>query len=108
MEAQEIQSLAALEDKHWWYKERRALLRRELKGYPPGRALDVGAAVGGNTRVLRELGWQALETLRHRQASALAYFDCFWIFAMIMLFLVPVVLLMKRSVAEKGARAEVE
>jgi membrane fusion protein, multidrug efflux system len=37
-------------------------------------------------------------------ASALAYFDCFWVFAMITLALVPLVLLMKRSVAEKGAR----
>jgi hypothetical protein len=35
---------------------------------------------------------------------ALAYFDCFWVFAMIMLALVPLVLLMKRSVAEKDAR----
>lgn len=60
METQEIQSLAVLEDKHWWYRERRALLRRELKGLAPGKALDVGAAGGGNTRVLRELGWKAL------------------------------------------------
>lgn len=60
METQEIQSLAVLEDKHWWYTERRALLRRELKGLAPGKALDVGAAGGGNTRVLRELGWKAL------------------------------------------------
>jgi DHA2 family multidrug resistance protein len=37
------------------------------------------------------------------EASALAYFDCFWIFAMVTLTLVPVVLLMKRSVAEKSA-----
>jgi SAM-dependent methyltransferase len=72
MEAQEIESLAALEDKHWWYKERRALLRRELKGYPPGRALDVGAAVGGNTRVLRELGWQALAVDYSSTAVAIA------------------------------------
>jgi DHA2 family multidrug resistance protein len=62
----------------------------------------------GDPVVSRELAWQALENLRQQQASALAYFDCFWIFAMIMLFLVPVVLLMKRSVAEKGARVGVE
>jgi SAM-dependent methyltransferase len=72
MEAQEIESLAALEDKHWWYRERRALLRRELKGYAPGRALDVGAAVGGNTRVLRELGWQALAVDYSPTAVAIA------------------------------------
>ena len=49
-----------------------------------------------------------LDNLRQQQASSLAYFDCFWVFAMIMIFLVPVVLLMKRSVAEKGARVGLE
>jgi DHA2 family multidrug resistance protein len=62
----------------------------------------------GDPALSQELAWQALESLRQQQASSLAYFDCFWIFAVIMLFLVPAVLLMKRSVAEKGARAEVE
>jgi DHA2 family multidrug resistance protein len=52
----------------------------------------------------QELAWQALESLRQQQASALAYFDCFWVFAMVMLALVPVVLVMKRSIAEKGTR----
>ena len=61
MKADEIQQLAAVEDRHWWYKERRALLARELRRLPaPGRALDIGAAGGGNTRVLRGHGWQAL------------------------------------------------
>jgi MFS transporter, DHA2 family, multidrug resistance protein len=50
------------------------------------------------------LAWQALENLRHQQACALAYFDCFWLFAVLMLAVMVVVLLMKRSVAEKGAR----
>lgn len=58
----------------------------------------------GDPVASRELAWQALETLRQQQASALAYFDCFWVFAMVMLLLVPVVLVMKRSVAEKGTR----
>ncbi|MGO9233138.1 MAG: DHA2 family efflux MFS transporter permease subunit [Methylocella sp.] len=58
----------------------------------------------GDPALSQELAWQALENLRQQQASSLAYFDCFWIFAMLMLALVPVVLLMKRSVAEKGAR----
>jgi MFS transporter, DHA2 family, multidrug resistance protein len=46
--------------------------------------------------------------VRRRRASALACFDVFWLLAAAMLVLVPVVLLMKRSVAEKGARAGVE
>ena len=60
MDSAEITRLAALEDRHWWYAARRALLRRELAGLPPkGPALDIGAAGGGNTRVLRDLGWRA-------------------------------------------------
>jgi MFS transporter, DHA2 family, multidrug resistance protein len=39
-----------------------------------------------------------------QQAPALTHFDCFRVFAMIMLALVLLVLLMQRSVAEKGAR----
>ena len=62
----------------------------------------------GDPVASQELALQALESLRQQQASSLAYFDCFWIFAVIMIALVPVVLLMKRSVAEKGARVGVE
>ncbi len=51
----------------------------------------------------QQLAWRGLENLRQQQASALAYFDTFWIFAALTLALVFVVLLMKRSVAEKGA-----
>ena len=61
MDTAELQLLTSLEDHHWWYRERRAILRRELRRLPgPGRALDIGAAGGGNTRVLEEHGWQAV------------------------------------------------
>jgi len=43
-----------------------------------------------------------------QRAHALAYFDVFWLLAVVMLALVPMVLLMKRSVAEKGAHIGVE
>jgi SAM-dependent methyltransferase len=59
VEGTEVRKLAALEDAHWWYRERRHLLASALRGRTPGRALDVGAAGGGNTRVLRDLGWSA-------------------------------------------------
>lgn len=59
MEGSEVRKLARLEDAHWWYRERRHLLARELRGLVPGRALDIGAAGGGNTRVLRDHGWDA-------------------------------------------------
>jgi DHA2 family multidrug resistance protein len=57
----------------------------------------------GDPVASQQLAWQALETLREQQASALAYFDCFWIFAVLTFVLIFAVLLMKRSVAEKGA-----
>ncbi|MGR6321384.1 class I SAM-dependent methyltransferase [Micromonospora soli] len=65
MEATEIRKLAVLEDTHWWYRERRVLLGRALRrlaaaGVRPERALDIGAAGGGNTRVLRAHGWRPL------------------------------------------------
>jgi DHA2 family multidrug resistance protein len=58
----------------------------------------------GDPAAAQQLAWQALENLRHQQASALAYFDCFWLFAVVILAATFLVLLMKRSVAEKGAR----
>ena len=57
----------------------------------------------GDPVAAQQLALQALENLRQQQASALAYFDCFWIFAVVTLALVLVVPLMKRSVAAKGA-----
>ncbi|HEY2948919.1 MAG TPA: class I SAM-dependent methyltransferase [Micromonosporaceae bacterium] len=81
MEATEIRKLAALEDTHWWYRERRVLLARALRrlaaagdrpggraggrpggraAYRPDRALDIGAAGGGNTRVLRAHGFRPI------------------------------------------------
>jgi len=57
----------------------------------------------GDPAGAQQLALQALANLRQQQASALAYFDVFWLMAALTLVLVPVVLLMKRSVAEKGA-----
>jgi SAM-dependent methyltransferase len=59
VDVSEIRKTAELEDRHWWFKERRHLLAREVRSLPPGRAVDIGAAGGGNTRVLRDLGWLA-------------------------------------------------
>ena len=59
MEGTEVRKLTELEDRHWWYRERRSLLARDVAGLTPGTALDVGAAGGGNTRVLQGLGWRA-------------------------------------------------
>jgi DHA2 family multidrug resistance protein len=45
---------------------------------------------------------QSLDNLRQQQAASLAYFDVFWVAAVLGVVLVFLVLLMKRSVAEKG------
>jgi MFS transporter, DHA2 family, multidrug resistance protein len=58
----------------------------------------------GDPVAAQQLAEQALENLRQQQASALAYLDVFFILAAVTLVLVPVVLLMKRSVAAKGTR----
>jgi MFS transporter, DHA2 family, multidrug resistance protein len=62
----------------------------------------------GDPAASEELAFQTLENLRQQQASALAYFDCFWIFAVTTLVLMLLVLVMKRSVAEKRAHIGVE
>jgi DHA2 family multidrug resistance protein len=56
----------------------------------------------------RRLGLQELENLRQQQASSLAYFDCFWVFAVLTFALVFVALCLKRSVAKEGANHAVE
>jgi len=73
MEAAELRTLAAVEDRHWWYVERRNLLARELRRLPrPGLALDIGAAAGGNTRVLREYGWRPVAVEYEPTAAQIA------------------------------------
>ena len=59
MEGTEVRKLAALEARHWWYQERRHLLAQAIRGLEPGRAIDIGAAGGGNTMVLQQAGWRA-------------------------------------------------
>jgi DHA2 family multidrug resistance protein len=50
----------------------------------------------------QQFGLQQLSDLRQQQAMSLAYFDVFWLCAVVSLALVVLVLFMKRSVAEKG------
>lgn len=57
MDEDEIRKSASLEETHWWYVGRRALVRSLMQGIESGRALDVGAGSGGNASVLRDLGW---------------------------------------------------
>ena len=57
----------------------------------------------GDPSAAQQLAWQALDNLRQQQASSLAYFDVFLLLALVTMVPVLMVLLMKRSVAEKGA-----
>ncbi len=54
------------------------------------------------------LGLQSLDELRQQQAASLAYFDVFWLSAVLAAALVVLVLLMKRSVAEPGQHIAAE
>jgi MFS transporter, DHA2 family, multidrug resistance protein len=51
----------------------------------------------------RLMSLRTLQAVRDRQAASLAYFDVFWTSAVVAAALVLFVLLMRRSVAEKGA-----
>jgi MFS transporter, DHA2 family, multidrug resistance protein len=62
----------------------------------------------GDPAAAQELTVQALDTLRQQQALSLAYFDAFWLFAVLAVALLPLVLLMKPSAAEKGAHIGAE
>jgi DHA2 family multidrug resistance protein len=62
----------------------------------------------GDPAASRQMTWQALEDLRRQQAASMAYFDVFWLFAVLAVALVFLVLFMKRSVAEKGAHIAAE
>lgn len=56
----------------------------------------------------QQMAEQALANLRQQQAASLAYFDVFWLCAAVGLALVVLVLLMRRSVADKGTHIGAE
>ncbi len=62
----------------------------------------------GDPIASRRMAIQAVADLREQQSSSLAYFDVFWVSAVLATLLVVVVLLMRRSVAEKGAHIAAE
>jgi DHA2 family multidrug resistance protein len=72
------------------------------------QARDLFFQQTGDPAASQQFAWQQLDTLRQQQASSLAYFDCFWMVAVLTLVVAFAVLLMKRSVAEKGSRPVAE
>ena len=64
--------------------------------------------LSGDPAAARQMALQLLENLRQQQSSALAYFDTFFVFAVLSVPLVAVVFMMRRSVAQKGAHTAAE
>jgi SAM-dependent methyltransferase len=63
VDADDIRAATAVENRHWWYRERRAIIERELRRLDgPGKAIEIGASGGGNSQVLRDNGWDVLVT----------------------------------------------
>jgi MFS transporter, DHA2 family, multidrug resistance protein len=64
--------------------------------------------VTGDPAAAEAMGYQVIDNLRQQQALSLAYFDVFWVSAVVAVVLIGFALLMRRSVAEKGAHLAAE
>lgn len=64
---------------------------------------QTGDAVGA-----RNMAYQLLQNMRDRQATSLAYFDVFWVAAVLALSLLLLILLMKKATAPKGTHIGAE
>jgi MFS transporter, DHA2 family, multidrug resistance protein len=62
----------------------------------------------GDPAASQQMALQSLENLREQQASSLSYFDAFLIFAVLAVALAFLVLLMKRSTAQRGQHVAAE
>jgi DHA2 family multidrug resistance protein len=62
----------------------------------------------GDPAASQQMALQSLEDLREQQASSLSYFDAFLIFAVLSVGLAFLVLIMKRSAAQKGQHVAAE
>ena len=62
----------------------------------------------GDPVAAKQMALQTLDNLRAEQSSALAYFDTFFLFAVIAVALILLVFLMRRSVAAQGAHVAAE
>ena len=89
-------------------------LNEKLDGFNPvvQQFLTQGQAIflkhNGDAPLSQSMSFRALEQARSLQALSLAYFDVFWISAVVAFLLVLFVPFMRRSVAEKGAHVAAE
>ena len=63
----------------------------QLQSYFLGRTGDPAGS--------RAMAWRAIDEARREQALSLAYFDCFYVFAVLAVLLVPLAFLMRRSIS---------
>lgn len=82
-------------------------LNANLRDYLAGLRAAFGPATG-DAAAADAMSHQVLDNLRQQQALSLAYFDVFWLCAVVAVVLVALALLMRRSVAEKGAHLAAE
>lgn len=74
MDSSLYQQMRALEDRHWWFRGRRAIVASLLRAsaWPAGtRILDLGCGTGGNLAMLSQFG-EVLGAERDAQAAQLA------------------------------------
>jgi DHA2 family multidrug resistance protein len=64
--------------------------------------------VTGDPEGSRTMAYYAIDQVRLQQSTAMAYLDAFWLFAVAALALIPLALLMRRSVAEEGTHIGAE
>jgi len=89
-------------------------LNERLDGLNPAvdQALQQGQAFfvqqTGDAPRSQQMALQAMEHVRNQQALSLAYFDVFWVSAAVAVMMVCLILLMRRSVAEKGTHIGAE
>jgi DHA2 family multidrug resistance protein len=62
----------------------------------------------GDPVAAREMAQQALQNVRNQQADSLSYFDVFFVLSVVAALMVFLVLLMRRSAAEKGSHIHAE
>jgi DHA2 family multidrug resistance protein len=73
-----------------------------------GRTRDLYYQWSGDPARSKQMGYEALNALREQQATAMAFFDVFFLCAVVTAGLVFLVLFMKRSVAEPGEHISAE
>tara|TARA_B110000503_G_scaffold138647_1_gene225258 strand:+ start:154 stop:894 length:741 start_codon:yes stop_codon:yes gene_type:complete len=74
MEQKYIQYIAKIEDEHWWYRGRRAVissLKKKLDLSPDSKILEIGCGTGGNLEMLSSWGTiNAVELDDHARITA--------------------------------------